>query len=232
MPFLNKKLIQVQLKEDDILYFLHIPKTAGTTLISILDSFFDYDTIYPEQLWHNLLKNRPTNFSRFRLIRGHFGYGLCRLLPKKPVIMTMLRNPVDRHISGIEHQIRDPDPRFEQKSEMKNRSVLEILNDPKSPIFEDLQSRQIGLNPDILSITKSWEQKDLVNFKYPKVLQMASKKVSSVKLLQDAKTRLLEFEFLGLAERFEDSISLLFFTFGWRPIHSIWQLNVASKKNK
>jgi hypothetical protein len=198
MPFLNNKSIECQLKEDDILYFLHIPKTAGTTLISILDSFFDYDTIYPEQLWHNLLKNRSTNFSRFRLIRGHFGYGLCRLLPKKPVIMTMLRNPVDRHISG-------------------------------SPRFEDLQTRQIGLDPDILSITKSWGHEDLANFKYPKVLQKTSKKVSRDKLLEDAKTRLSEFEFVGISERFEDSMFLLFFTFGWRPIHNIWKLNVASK---
>ena len=230
MPFLNNKSIGGQLKEDDILYFLHIPKTAGTTLISILDSFFDYDTIYPEQLWHNLLKNRATDFSRFRLIRGHFGYGLCRLLPKKPIIMTMLRHPVDRHISGIEHQIRDPDPRFEQKSELKNKSSLEILNDPDSPRFEDLQTRQIGLDPDILSITKSWKETELANFKYPKVLQMASKKVSRDKLLQDAKTRLEEFEFVGISEKFEDSMSLLFFTLGWRPIHSIWKLNVASKK--
>jgi len=230
MPFLNKKSIGCQLRDDDILYFLHTPKTAGTSLISILDSFFDYDTIYPEQLWHNLLKNRLTDFSGFRLIRGHFGYGLCRLLPKKPVIMTMLRNPIDRHISGIEHQIRDPDPRFEKKSVMKNKSILEILNHPDSPIFEDLQTRQIGIDTDILSITKSWEQKDLANFKYPKVIQMASKKVSRVKLLEDAKKRLADFEFVGISERFDDSMSLLFFTFGWRPIHNIWKLNVASKK--
>jgi len=230
MSLLNKKSIECQINEDDIVFFLHIPKTAGTTLISILDSFFDYDTIYPEQLWHNLLKNRPTDFSRFRLIRGHFGYGLCRLLPKKPVFMTMLRDPVDRHISGIEHKIRDPDPRFKQKSEMKNKSFLEILNDPESPGFEDLQCRQIGLNPDILSITKSWEQKDLAYFKYPKVLHMASKEVSRVKLLQDAKTRLSEFEFVGISERLEDSMYLLFFTFGWRPIHNIWKLNVTPKK--
>jgi len=232
MTFLNKKSIGGQLKEDDILYFLHIPKTAGTTLISILDSFFDYDTIYPEQLWHNLLKNRLTDFSKCRLIRGHFGFGLCRLLPKKPVIMTMLRNPVDRYISGIEHKIRDPDPRFEPKSEMKHKSPLEILNDPESSGFEDLQCRQIGLDPDILSITKSWEHEELANFKYPQVLQKASKKVSRDKLLQDAKTRLSEFEFVGISERFEDSVSLLFFTFGWRPIHNIWKLNVTPKKIK
>ena len=41
--------IVCHLKENDILYFLHIQKTAGTTIMNILDSYFDLDSIYPEQ---------------------------------------------------------------------------------------------------------------------------------------------------------------------------------------
>ena len=33
--------LKCNLKEDDILYFLHIPKTAGTSLSSIIDKYFD-----------------------------------------------------------------------------------------------------------------------------------------------------------------------------------------------
>ena len=84
-----------KLQNDDILYFLHIPKTAGTTFISIIDEHFDYESIFPGQRWDQLLPKLPINFSKYRLVRGHFGYGIRQLLPKKPVYITMLRNPIE-----------------------------------------------------------------------------------------------------------------------------------------
>jgi len=51
---------EYQLKDDDTVFFLHVTKTAGTTFISILDSYFDHNSIYPEQLWHELLKKRQS----------------------------------------------------------------------------------------------------------------------------------------------------------------------------
>ena len=90
------------------LYFLHIPKTAGTTLISIIDDHFNLDSILHEQVWNEILPKIPETFSQFRLIRGHFGYGLHRVLTKKPLFLTMLREPVDRVLSFYEHIRRDP----------------------------------------------------------------------------------------------------------------------------
>ena len=94
--------------DENIVYFLHIPKTAGTTLISIIDDHFNLESILHEQVWNKLLLKMPETFSQFKLIRGHFGYGLYRILPKKPLFLTMLREPVDRTLSFYEHIRRDP----------------------------------------------------------------------------------------------------------------------------
>ncbi len=98
------KPIKYHLSDDDLLYFLHIPKTAGTSFISILDSHYDnnYHKIYVPYDWKQLSQNIPADFSSYNLLRGHFGYGIHRLLSKKPIYLTMLRDPFETVISLYE----------------------------------------------------------------------------------------------------------------------------------
>lgn len=87
---MEQKHNEFGLEETDALYFLHIPKTAGTTFISILDNFFDFNSICKKQSWDNLLPDMPSNLSKYNLFRGHFGYSLYRILLKPPIFITML----------------------------------------------------------------------------------------------------------------------------------------------
>jgi len=225
----NQTSIEYHLKEDDIVYFLHLPKTAGTTFYFLLDSFFDLDSIYPYRFWNRLLKNKQKNFSKFRFFRGHFGYSLCRLLPKKPIILTVLRDPIKRTISDYDHRVRDPDPLYEKKYS-KDVSILEFFNDPeKSKTFENMQTYQIGLNPDILSITKSYKPRKLHQFRYREELPYWADDYSKEEILATAKKRLSSFEYVGIAERLEESVFLLYYTFGWRPLSRPWRLNPTKK---
>ena len=48
--------------DDNVLYFLHIPKTAGTTFTFNLDSYYDVQNIYPERVLSGFFKNSPSNF--------------------------------------------------------------------------------------------------------------------------------------------------------------------------
>ena len=49
-------------KKDDVLYFLHIPKTAGTTLITILDNYFESNSVLKPHDWQLLLPQTPVEF--------------------------------------------------------------------------------------------------------------------------------------------------------------------------
>jgi len=224
--------LEYKLKNDDILYFLHIPKNAGTTFTTILDTFYDHNLIYPEQLWHKLLQNK-LDISKFKLIRGHLGYCIHRVLPKKPLYITILRDPIERTISEYEHSIRDPDRRFQNRIiNFTGKTVAEILENPKHTIYQNPQTRHIGTDPDITSFINTSNSDSIAKFEFAKALRETAESISDVELIRRAKQNLSEFAFVGIAEKFEESLFLLYYTFGWRPMPSLWKLNVSPKRTK
>ena len=222
--------IEYELQEDDILYFLHIQKTAGTTLMNILDSYFDLDSIYPEQFWEKLLPNLPLDFSKYKLVRGHFGYGIYRILPKKPVYITMLREPIERTISDYEHIRRD---KIKDKEYVpKNETILDALKHfRRKKIFTNAQTGYVALDldmPSLIANRPSTEKQIMIR----RWLGVAGKQTPDDKLLEDAKKHLLECVFVGIVEKFEESLFLLYYTFGWRPLSAAWKLNPSPKRSK
>ena len=222
--------LQYKLKNNDILYFLHIPKTAGTTFATVLENFFDYQSIYPEKLWHDIIRKNQVNFSNIRLIRGHFGYGIHRILSKKPIYSTILRDPFERAISSVEHRKRDPDPRFLSENKFLGKTLDEILETPDVKYYWNAQTDYIGIDVDVMKIIKNWDKKAIANFDLGKQMKFIREKTSPKKLVSSAKKNLSQFHFVGLAEKFQESLFLLCYTFGWRPIRSNWKLNVSPKR--
>ena len=222
--------LQYKLKNNDILYFLHIPKTAGTTFARVLENYFDLDSICPEQLWHEIIRKNQVNFSNIRLIRGHFGYGIHRILSKKPIYSTILRDPFERAISSVEHSKRDPDLRFLSENKFLGKTLDEILETPDIKYYWNAQTDYIGIDVDVMKITKNWDKKAIANFELGKQMKFIRDKTSPKKLVSSAKKNLSQFHFVGLAEKFQESLFLLCYTFGWRPIRSNWKLNVSPKR--
>ena len=218
------------LQNNNTLYFLHIPKTAGSSIIGILDNYFSLDSILPEEVWNHLLKNLPTDFSKYGLIRGHFGYGLHRLLPTKPVYMTMLRNPLERTISFYHHITVDPiTNNWIRLSKVEDLSTL--LDDQKiNLIFKNPQTRYLALDLDVISMAKSMDKERLGEFFYESTQEFLSPGITDEELLTIAKRRLSEVQFFGLTERFEESLLLMCFIFGWNPPHKIWKQMVLPSR--
>ena len=225
--------LECKLKDDDIVYYLHIPKTAGTSFIATLDSFFDYNSIYQEKVWHELLKKPHNDLGKYKLIRGHFGYNILPLLHKKPIYLTMLRDPIERTISQYEHIRRDRfGNNWVSKNFLAHNEMLEdlIKNENKRKRLGNSQTRYIGLDCDVLSFTKSMDNKSLGNFRFDENLPIFQTNTSDEMMLDTAKKRLEDFEFFGITENFDESMFLLFYTFGWKPIKSMWKLNVSAPR--
>ena len=82
--------------EESKLIFLHIPKTGGTTVHSILSSHFDSSKVCPAKL-NTLGDFTATELSTFSFFSGHFSVASCHLIPGlKKKLVTFIREPQAR----------------------------------------------------------------------------------------------------------------------------------------
>jgi len=222
----NMNSVKHGLKDDDILYFLHIPKTAGTTLISIIDSYFDRKKVLGIHAWKYLLPKMPFHFKKYRFVRGHFGYGFYRIVPKKMIYMTVLRDPTDIIISSYKMNQRQP-AEAKRYSIPQDKTISELITDPEIRGLRNTQTHYIGVDLDVLSLSKGMSLEELADYQPEDHDYFQSPNISDERLLEMAKNNLSKFAFVGLVEKMDESLFLLHYTFGWKPIRDTVKKNVA-----
>ena len=216
------------LKKDDTLYFLHIPKTAGLTMIYLLNGFFKYSSILIEHSWDQLLPQLPRDFSKYRFVRGHFGYSFYRQFRKKPIYITMLREPVEHAISSLEMILRLP----KLASQYSIPKEMDFEQMVKSKLGHNLQTLNLAIDVDILERIKSIDLKSYEDFTLGHLKEYNMPNISDKELIEIAKKHLDDFAFVGITEKFNESVLLLCYTFDWLPIYSKMKINVAKKRLK
>jgi hypothetical protein len=176
------------------LIFLHIPKTAGTTLNRIIEwqySPFAVFTIDPYRIraTPERLKRLPEGRRRrLRMVRGHMFYGIHEWLPQGATYITMLRDPVARVLSAYYFILRRPLNPLHRKVKRDRLKVEDCLR--LFPQRHNLQCRLISGLKDIAT--------------------------DDERLLDIAKENLTKsFSVVGISERFEESLMLMATTFDW-----------------
>lgn len=112
-------------------YFIHIRKTAGTSMRQLVDRFFAQDERCPELSEVDLLVKHskdeiPQYLSQFRFVRGHFR-GAAKWFREQPFVFTVLRDPLERTLSEIEQVRRHEADLLHRK--LKGRSISELASD-------------------------------------------------------------------------------------------------------
>lgn len=85
-----------------LLLFLHIPKTAGSTLMQIIERQYSPEAILIQHqpTIHQALGALPSGaIDRFEVAMGHLWFGVHALVPRAATYITVLRDPIERVIS-------------------------------------------------------------------------------------------------------------------------------------
>lgn len=92
------------------LVFLHLPKTAGTTLKAIIEGVYTPEKVLNLRVAQGgirrLFAMPPAQRDAFDVIAGHLDWRVTRLLPGSRVI-TVLRDPIDRFLSWYYYALRN-----------------------------------------------------------------------------------------------------------------------------
>lgn len=194
-------------------YFLHIPKTAGTSFSQLLDQLVPEHTIVPAKLWSQLLPLLPYDWSHAQLLRGHFGYGIHRNVPKEILYVTFLRDPIERCISAYHHLCVD----YANSGWVHAHSIVNpklglkhLLDEPDLfYLFDNRQTAHLGIDIDVLQTA------DLSQETGPYIFERSLdySTYNYEQIFAAAQANLASFPWFGIQEYYAQSLLLLSFTF-------------------
>jgi len=183
--------------KDAVLIFLHIPKTAGTTLNRIIDweynplRIFSINGRYFRTSYQKLTNCPARRLARMQVFRGHMPFGLHKLLTQPATYITVLRDPVERTISEYFFAV--------------NRKIHR----------QHHQISQLSLEEYVSTSPYNNAQTKLIAGQISGYDFLAGD--CSAEMLAVAKQNLVRhFSFVGVTEQFEESLALAKALFGWK----------------
>jgi hypothetical protein len=190
------------------LVFLHIPKAGGTALWSALANRFAVEDCLDSYYAH-----RPTDeeLNAASFVTGHLSMSVLDRFERRPFALTILRDPIERALS-VYSFFRELDeeptgrPGLERFDEMlrltKSRSLEEVLE-----MDSEVAEHYLG----------NWQSRVL-----------GAKRLDGTdEELGDALEGLHRCDFVGIAERQDESVDRLTRRLGWSPLAPLPLANVT-----
>lgn len=192
---------------EEALIFLHIPKSAGTTVNRLIEGeyplfqIFSVDPVFAKWSRRHLRSLPPERLKRFRVFKGHMPFGLHKKLPQPATYFAVFRDPINRVISAFYF----------------GHTYL--------------------LHPNYWKFRRlKWQLEDFVrnsrrdNVQTKMVAGAAYEKPCTPEIFEQAKQNLLQhFSVVGLSERFEDSLALMKLRYGWK-LEAYSSFNITRKR--
>jgi hypothetical protein len=175
------------------LIFLHLPKTAGTTLAHILEGEYGGSAVlrmYESTSGEELAVLPTPRLDGTRVVMGHFDFGVHRFVPKPSTYISVLREPIGRVISHYQFVRRSPTHYLFDASRSMSLGEFVVACGAEEPNND--QTRLLaGAGP--LSSANGQERL-----------------IAAKEHLRD------HFEVIGITEDFDRSVLLMKRAFGWR----------------
>src|SRR5438132_4137052 len=201
-------LVMAVANTTEALIFLHIPKSAGTTLNRLIEweyslfEMYSVDPVFFRWLRARLWRLPQRRLKKFRVFKGHMPFGLHELLPQSATYITVMRGAVERVISAyyfMSNYMLHPNY---WKFRREGWTLEDFVR--RSP-RENVQTKMIaGADYDAPCTAETFLR---------------------------AKENLQHFSVVGLTERFEESLALMKLRFGWK-LDSYSSFNVTRTRPK
>lgn len=184
-------------------FFLHVPKTAGTSFRVMLQNQFDHSEIFPDEQMIRQLGGYPrypeltTSYSErlkeIKLLVGHYPLIAYELLGPDTKVLSFFREPVQRILSFLNYY-KSTDNRYLE-------STFEYIFDSEQHQIANLQVKLLSDGYGERGISR----------------------------LEIAKKNLSKLDFIGISENFENSVLLAQKMFNW-DLKTIKKVNVTASK--
>lgn len=196
----------------DHIVFLHIPKTAGSTLHTVIQrnyhrrAYYTYNGIrYRDQLLELSSEQRKN----IKVLKGHVPFGRHEQLSSGTFeYFTLLRDPVARVISHYDQMIREPKHHFYPEWVKHQYTLAELMQNGKLIYLNDMMVRMISGN-----LYAPWDA------------------IGAADLAQAIANLEKHFVLAGVQEHFDEFLLLLCAHYEWKwPYYRKQQVAKASHK--
>lgn len=185
--------------ERPAIIFLHIPKSGGTTMHTIIERQYPPDRIFtidgqrvPQSIAEFKALPAATR-ARLQVLKGHMAFGLHAWLPQPATYFTLLRHPVERAISHYYHILRSPHHTHHAAVAGGKMDLQAFVEAGVSRIVDNGQVRALAAAEET-----------------------PYGQCTAAMLAQAEANIAAAFDLVGLTERFDETLVLLKQRYGWR----------------
>lgn len=196
-------------KTEEAAIFLHLPKTAGTTVNRLIEweyrlsEMYSIDPVLFKWSAAHLRKLPPERLKKIRMFKGHMLFGLHEVLVQPATYITVLRDPVDRVISAFYFMRSYKLHPLYWKLRRENWTLEDFVHRYQR---ENVQAKVIAGSDYDAPCTREIVERGKQNLRS-------------------------HFSVVGLSERLEESLALMKLRFGWR-LSSYSSFNVTRRRPK
>lgn len=135
---------------DDVLIFLHLPKTAGTTFREMMTRQYPASVMYDfkagdeRRACEIFQEMDPKILAKLRVISGHVPFGIHGLFGRSARYLTILRDPVDRMVSQYFHVLRNQHHYCYDEVAGRKMSLAEFVTSGLTRETDNAQTRMLA----------------------------------------------------------------------------------------